>query len=58
MPGKPDFCPRLQCEAYDMIFAGLSQPLIGSFCLDLGSHISEMRDNFEQMMQQLDNSCT
>lgn len=37
LPIDPLFCPHLTCAVYDFLFKGLSQPLIGSFAIDLGS---------------------
>jgi len=36
MPLDPLFCPALTASVYDYLFKGLSQPLIGTFALDLG----------------------
>lgn len=44
MPSKTEFCPRMNCEAFDMVFAGLSQPLIGTFSLDLGSYAEQQNE--------------
>lgn len=30
------YCPVLTCEVFDYIFLGMSQPLIGSFAIQLG----------------------
>lgn len=43
MPSNITFCPRMNCETYDMVFAGLAQPLIGSFALDLGDYNETMK---------------
>ena len=40
----------MNCEAYDMCFAGLSQPLIGSFVLDLGSYAEEMQEKVNETL--------
>ena len=36
MPTEQEFCPRMTCDAYDMVFAGVAQPHIGTFTLDMG----------------------
>lgn len=38
MPTDPLFCPTLSCGVYDYLFMGMSQPLIGTFTIDLGDH--------------------
>ena len=37
MPVDPLFCPALTASVYDYLFMGLSQPLIGTFVIELGS---------------------
>lgn len=37
MPVDPLYCPALTCAVYDYLFMGLSQPLLGTFVLDLSS---------------------
>lgn len=36
MPKDPLFCPSLTAKVYDYLFKGLSQPLIGTFTINLG----------------------
>ena len=36
LPTNPLYCPSLTCDVYDYVFMGFSQPLIGTFCLDIG----------------------
>jgi len=36
MPVDPLFCPALTAAVYDYLFMGLSQPLIGTFVIELG----------------------
>ncbi|CAG9332379.1 unnamed protein product [Blepharisma stoltei] len=36
MPVNKLFCPTLSCNVYDNLFKGLSQPLIGTFAINLG----------------------
>lgn len=57
MPSNPDYCPRMNCETFDMVFAGLSQPLIGSFSLDLGSYAVEKKNHVDETLNELDKSC-
>jgi len=38
MAVDPLFCPTLSCGVYDYLFMGMSQPLIGTFTIDLGEH--------------------
>jgi hypothetical protein len=38
MPVDPLFCPTLSVGVYDYLFNGLSQPLIGTFTIELGEH--------------------
>jgi hypothetical protein len=37
LPTEELYCPALTCEVFDYIFLGLSQPLIGSFTIPIGS---------------------
>jgi hypothetical protein len=53
MPSNITFCPRMNCETYDMVFAGLAQPLIGSFALDLGDYNETMKAHNEEMLVEL-----
>ena len=36
LPTDELFCPRLSCQAYDTVFAGFSQPIIGNFTIPIG----------------------
>ena len=36
LPIEELYCPSLTCEIFDYIFMGLSQPLIGTFCIPIG----------------------
>jgi len=36
LPKDELYCPRLSCDAYDYIYKGLSQPLIGTFTIPIG----------------------
>ena len=36
IPKDPIFAPTLTCQVCDYLFAGLSQPLIGTFSINLG----------------------
>ena len=36
LPVDELYCPSLACDAYDHVFLGLSQPLIGTFTLPIG----------------------
>ena len=35
IPKDPLFCPSLSCNVYDYLLSGISQPLIGTFSIDL-----------------------
>lgn len=46
------YCPVLQCEAYDFICKGVSQPKIGSFTINLGEVMhSKMKEKREYLNQ-------
>ena len=30
------YCPSLACDAYDFVYKGFSQPLIGTFSIPIG----------------------
>ena len=36
LPKKEIYCPSLECDAFDYIFKGLRQPLIGTFSIPIG----------------------
>lgn len=36
LPEETLYCPVLTCEVFDYVFLGLSQPIIGSFVINLG----------------------
>lgn len=36
LPVKESYCQQLTCNVYDFCFAGLNQPLIGQFGIDIG----------------------
>ena len=36
LPVEELYCPSLACDAYDQVFIGFSQPLIGTFSLPIG----------------------
>ena len=56
MPLDPLFCPALTASVYDYLFKGLSQPLIGTFALDLGKIF--YKEKVEQHLKILDLSKT
>jgi hypothetical protein len=41
MPNDRIYCSYLTATVHDYLFNGLSQPLIGSFCIDLGAYTSK-----------------
>ena len=41
LPVEELYCPKLACEVYDFICKGLSQPIIGSFVIDIGKIMQE-----------------
>ena len=36
LPVEELFCPSLECDVFDFVFRGLSQPLIGTFSIPIG----------------------
>ena len=36
LPVNPLFCPKLQCDVFDYVYKGLSQPLLGTFTISIG----------------------
>ena len=42
LPTDTLFCPRLSCQAYDTVFAGFSQPIIGNFTIPIGELMVEL----------------
>jgi hypothetical protein len=53
LPHDSLFCPKLTCYVYDYVFKGLSQPLLGTFQINLGHILDETRQ-FE--MEELEES--
>jgi hypothetical protein len=41
LPTEELYCPKLSCEVYDYICKGLSQPIVGSFVVDIGKIMHE-----------------
>lgn len=41
MPVDPLYCPTLSVGVYDYLFLGMSQPLIGTFTINLGDHFHQ-----------------
>jgi hypothetical protein len=41
LPSNTLFCPKLTCYVYDYVFKGWTQPLLGTFAIDLGRIIEE-----------------
>ena len=44
LPASELFCPVLQCDVYDYIYKGFSQPLLGTFCIPIGQVLQENED--------------
>lgn len=44
LPKSPLYCPNLTCFVYDQIFKGWNQPLVGTFVLDLGRLMGDLRE--------------
>ena len=45
IPNDPEYCPRMTCTAYDMLYlAGMAQPILGSFTLKLGDILRDTRE--------------
>ena len=36
LPVEELYCPSLACDAYDYVYRGMSQPLIGTFSIPIG----------------------
>ena len=41
LPTKEIYCPKLSCEVFDYIYKGLSQPIVGSFVIDIGKIMAQ-----------------
>ena len=44
LPVEHLYCPSLACDAYDVVFKGFSQPLIGTFSIPIG----DLKEKYEQ----------
>lgn len=44
-PASSLYCPKLSCDVYDCVFAGLVQPLLGTFSLPIGNILEETKEN-------------
>ena len=47
LPTDPLFCPKLQCDVYDYVYKGFSQPLIGTFTVNIGDMMNEQKNDKE-----------
>ena len=47
MPTQLAYCPSLSVAAFDCILKGFSQPMLGSFSIDLPAFIQKSRDTME-----------
>jgi len=45
LPTDPLFCPKLQCDVFDYVYKGLSQPLIGTFTIDIGTMMQTQKND-------------
>lgn len=44
LPREALYCPALECDVFDYVFRGLSQPLVGTFSIPIG----EIKDKTKQ----------
>lgn len=42
LPTEKLYCPKLACEVFDYICKGLSQPIVGSFVIDIGQIMNDL----------------
>ncbi|CAG9316505.1 unnamed protein product [Blepharisma stoltei] len=52
IPEDPLYAPVLTCTVCDNLFAGLSQPLIGTFSIDLGKYSSQKSRKSQLLLDQ------
>jgi hypothetical protein len=43
LPTDPLYCPKLTCIAYDYIFRGFNQPMIGVFTMPIGEYMLALK---------------
>ena len=53
IPEDPLYAPTLTCTVNDYLFAGLSQPLIGSFAIDLGKYVFTSKEKHQRTISAL-----
>ena len=54
LPIEELYCPSLACDAYDQVFIGFSQPLIGTFSLPIGDLKSEYENERKVDIEECD----
>lgn len=42
MPSLPDYCPRMTCDVFDLMFISSAQPHLGTFTLEMGNHVTDL----------------
>lgn len=51
LPVEELYCPALACSVYDQVFMGFSQPLLGTFTVEIGKimqkKIKERKETIE-----------
>ncbi|CAG9328112.1 unnamed protein product [Blepharisma stoltei] len=54
LPKDPLYCPTLTCTVHDNLFAGLYQPLIGTFSLYLGDIIQKSKTSVKSVKNEVE----
>ena len=55
LPTKPLYCPKLSCFVYDNIFMGMSQAQIGTFTLEIGQMMLDLKKERFDELQEIEN---
>ena len=58
LPVEELYCPSLACEAFDYVFMGFSQPLIGTFSIPVGAIKTKAERKRESTIQGCDEIIT
>lgn len=52
LPTDPLFCPKLQCDVFDYVFKGFSQPLIGTFTIEIGNMMQQQKEDKDTQLSE------
>ena len=51
LPVERLYCPSLECDVYDYVYIGFSQPLVGTFSIPIGEIKAETKDKQDENLR-------